>query len=69
MSKANYCHVADDRCAAPAGIRVGNGIWHGDKKTKLECHRCGLPVCRKCSSIVDGKRICNDCRNEERRHA
>jgi len=56
------CCVADDRCEAPANLE------DEDMPTlRTKCFVCGLPVCKKCSSIIKwyhwGKRrVCNNCK-------
>jgi hypothetical protein len=55
------CSVADQQCIAPANLK------DEDLPSQLgECFRCGLPVCRNCSSRrkYAGKRhvrLCNNC--------
>jgi len=68
------CSVVNDTCSAPAGYQVG-GLGGGcavnddrRKQARFECYACGLPVCGRCSKVIDylsyGKqRICDDCRS------
>lgn len=56
------CSVADQFCDAPANVIPGRYV-------RGQCYRCGLPVCRKCSTrrvylrygVV---RLCNNCQKE-----
>ena len=69
------CSVVNDKCSAPAGWQVG-GLGGGcasnedrRKQARYECFACGLPVCGRCSKLVEylhyGKqRICDNCRVE-----
>ena len=73
MKKMVTCSVVGERCTAPAGWQVC-GVWGGyapnddrRRQAKYECFACGLPVCAKCTRLIDyynyGKqRICNVCR-------
>ncbi len=69
------CSVSNDNCSAPASYRVGGlggGYAENDdrrKQARYECFVCGLPVCGRCSKLIDylnyGKqRICDNCREE-----
>jgi len=54
----NRCDVADAEC---------------EHACSTECFRCGLPVCKACSSMVAymrhaRKRICNNCMREGIEH-
>jgi hypothetical protein len=63
------CAVADDACICPAGWKVAGAIQDNTaiKYVKLPiCTRCGNPVCEACSSMSEGKRICNECKAEAR---
>lgn len=56
----NRCDVADAECEIACNT---------------QCWRCGLPVCKGCSSVVakyldhGKKRICNNCMREGIRHS
>ena len=47
-------------CEAPAGYRAGGGgVFSCPQKTGLlRCGYCEEPVCRRCSTEVDGKPVC-----------
>ena len=69
------CNVSTGRCSAPAGWQVG-GLGGGcavnsdrRKQARYTCFACGLPVCGRCSKLVEylhfGKqRICGICREQ-----
>lgn len=71
--EADFCHVADGDCRAPAGYRSGSGIADGDRKTRAVCVPCGRHVCVSCSRIRvlrrRRQRVCNDCAEEMARDA
>ncbi len=65
------CNVSGGNCSAPVGYGIsGCGYAPNDDKRKqahYECFKCGLPVCGRCSKLIDyldyGKqRICDNCR-------
>src|SRR5512139_3921673 len=71
------CNVANNDCEAPAGFGNTYGVYvndyHGGNGAKYTCYRCGLPVCGKCSKVMQymgyGKqRICDNCQDEMQRH-
>jgi hypothetical protein len=55
----NRCDVTDAEC---------------EGQCNTECFRCGLPACKRCTSVVPylrfgKKRICNNCMREGIEHA
>lgn len=57
------CSVCDHGCECPAGWRAGSRIAENTDRQRLPvCYKCGEPTCRKCSRIVNRRRICNRCR-------
>ncbi len=51
----DFCHVANGRCTAPAGYRVGtSGYAPGDTKTRARCVDCDEPCCTGplCSRVL-----------------
>jgi hypothetical protein len=61
------CEVSGYGCEAPANL------VYGDQPARiLTCYRCGLPVCRECSTLSpdpmrQGRRTrrCDNCREAE----
>lgn len=58
----SFCSdVSSGACQAPAGYRTGSGTASASgvrRADLLTCGYCGEPVCRECSSEVDGKPVC-----------
>lgn len=58
----SYCSsVTSNSCEAPAGLSTGGGLagLPGVRRSDLlTCGYCGEPVCRECSSEVDGQSVC-----------
>jgi len=76
MKEMISCSVANSNCSAPAGWQcggLGGGTFENNDKKKqarLKCFSCGLPVCGRCSRVIDylwyGKqRICDNCYEKE----
>lgn len=63
MAGRSYCSsVTSYECEAPAGIRGGGGYagLPGVRRSALlTCGYCGEPVCKQCSTEVDGKPVCD----------
>ena len=59
------CVVSDSECLAPAGLFCGGGWAEGSGSCRGTCTECGEAVCRKCSRIVRGVRICHNCQPAE----
>lgn len=60
--------VESSECEAPAGYRTGMGTYSvpGVRRADLlTCGYCEEPVCRPCSSEVDGKPVCLSHHEEE----
>ena len=62
-----YCaSVESNDCEAPAGFMMAAGFAPMPQQTGLiECAYCGEPVCRACSDVLDGQRVCNHHQAEE----
>ena len=67
------CNVSNDKCSAPGGWQIGGlggptgANTDKTKQARFECFACGLPVCGRCSKVIEymnyGKqRICDKCR-------
>ena len=58
---AEQCNVSDQFCEASPGVE--------GTSTRGMCFACGLPVCRKCSTVLSyytygRRRVCNNCQVE-----
>lgn len=34
---------------------------------RTRCYQCGQPACRECSTVINRRRRCNDCQEENQR--
>jgi hypothetical protein len=59
-----HCSVVDPECEAPAGMRTASGYAELKSKNIPSCSVCGGLVCKKCSKVRSGRRICNGCLDE-----